>query len=229
MRRTNLMSAPIFALTLVVLTACGDTTQEQPQQGPPPEPSSGAPPVDPAGALPPNHPPLEGLVPQVAVPAVPLESGTGAQGLAWDTPEGWIAETPTSNMRRAQYRLSGGGGDAECVVYYFGPGQGGDATANALRWAEQFAQPDGRPSSEALESSSIEVGGIPVLLTSITGTYGGGSMTGAAQRLTDHMLLGAIAEGPDSNWFFKLTGPEKTLRENQAAFDAMIRSLRAGE
>ena len=30
-------------------------------------------------------------------------------------------------MRRAQYRISGSGGDAECVVFYFGPGQGGDA------------------------------------------------------------------------------------------------------
>ena len=28
--------------------------------------------------------------------------------------------TPSSSMRRAQYRVPGAGGDAECVVFYFG-------------------------------------------------------------------------------------------------------------
>jgi hypothetical protein len=42
------------------------------------------------------------------------------------------------------------------------------------------------------------------------------------------MLLGAIARGPDANWFFKATGPQKTLEANRAAFEAMVRSLRSG-
>ena len=229
MHKRTLVSALGLALVLVVFTACGDKMQEEAQGGTLPEPSAGVPPVDPASELPSGHPPIEGVVPLDVVPPVLPGSGIGAQGLTWATPEGWISETPTSNMRRAQYRVPGDGGDAECVVYYFGPGQGGDAASNALRWAEQFTQPDGGPSSGALESSRIEVGGIPVLLTSITGTYNGGFMGGSAQSQTDYMLVGAIAEGPDANWFFKLTGPEKTLRNNQAAFDAMIHSLRVGE
>ena len=48
------------------------------------------------------------------------------------------------------------------------------------------------------------------------------------QQLPDHMLLGAIAEGPDANWFFKLTGPEATLEPQRDAFRAMIESLQRG-
>jgi hypothetical protein len=47
-------------------------------------------------------------------------------------------------MRRAQYKVPGPAGAGECVVFYFGPGQGGDAQSNAERWASQFTQPGGR-------------------------------------------------------------------------------------
>ena len=46
-------------------------------------------------------------------------------------------------MRHAQYRVPGGNGDGECIVFYFGPGEGGDPMSNARRWAGQFDQPDG--------------------------------------------------------------------------------------
>jgi hypothetical protein len=41
------------------------------------------------------------------------------------------------------------------------------------------------------------------------------------------MLLGAIAQGPDANWFFKFTGPAGTVRAQRAAFEGMIRSLKS--
>ena len=44
-----------------------------------------------------------------------------------------------------------------------------------------------------------------------------------------YMLLGGIAQGPDAPWFFKLTGPEETLRGERAAFVAMLESLDVGE
>ncbi|MGB6363138.1 MAG: hypothetical protein WBG64_10765, partial [Thermoanaerobaculia bacterium] len=134
------------------------------------------------------------------------------------------------SMRRAQYRVPGEAGDAECVVFYFGPGEGGDAMANALRWADQFTQPDGRSSRELLQTSETDVGGIPVLMSEVTGTYGGGMpmMGQPAQVLPDHMLLGAVAAGPDANWFFKLTGPQATVEAEREAFAEMIRSLKSG-
>ena len=200
------------------------------------EPAKAAPP--PASAsLPPGHPPLGSAAPAPPaaphagmVPAVPKGSGTGAAGLSWEVPSTWVSQTPSSSMRRAQYQVKGPGGDAECVVFYFGPGQGGTPMANAERWASQFVGPDGQPATAALKTRNIEVRGIPVLLVEVRGQYSGGmAPAGQAPRpITDAALLGAIAEGPDANWFFKFTGPASTVEEERGEFDALIQSLRAG-
>jgi hypothetical protein len=42
------------------------------------------------------------------------------------------------------------------------------------------------------------------------------------------MLLGAVAAGPDANWFFKSTGPQATVEAHRAAFEGMIASLKPG-
>jgi len=128
-------------------------------------------------------------------------------------------------MRKAQYRAGDG---ATCVVYYFGPGEGGDAQSNAARWADQFEQPDGRSSREVMLFERIEVAGLPVTLVEVTGTYKEGMMGGQGSTNPGFMLLGAIAEGPDANWFFKFTGPESTVDRQKQAFRAMVDSLQSG-
>jgi hypothetical protein len=133
-------------------------------------------------------------------------------------------------MRRAQYRIPGSAGVAECVVFYFGPGQGGDARANAARWASQFHRADGGPVGDALKTRETKVGDIPVLLVEVTGTYAGGMGSGpAGPERPNYMLLGAIAQGPDANWFFRATGPRATLEAQRAAFDGLVRSIRHGQ
>jgi hypothetical protein len=178
----------------------------------------------PAAELPPGHPPIG------AAEALPPSAEPASAGLAWTPPPGWRAEKPSSAMRRAQYRVPGPGGEAECVVFYFGPGQGGDAQSNAERWASQFTQPDGRPSESVMKTSNLTVGGLAVVLVEVTGTYAGGMGMGgpAASPQPDAMLLGAIVPGPDANWFFKLTGPAATVKTQRGAFEAMIRSVRKG-
>ncbi len=184
-------------------------------------------PIDPDAELPAGHPPLSQRQDQMIAPVDP---GAGASGLTWDTPEAWIAEAPANSMRRAQYKVPGPGGDGECVVFYFGPGQGGDAMGNAVRWANQFTQPDGSPSVDRLKTEQSDIGGVALLKVEVGGTYqsGGPMMGGSSQSLPDHMLLGAVAQGADANWFFKLTGPRDTVEANRSAFDAMLGSLRAG-
>lgn len=163
------------------------------------------------------------------VPAPAPGSGTGPTSLTWTAPKGWVAEQPSSSMRRAQYRIPGPGGDGECVVFYFGPGQGGDAESNANRWADQFTQPDGSSARKLLKTRKLDVGGVMVLLTEVTGTYRGGMPGGpAAPERPNYMLLGAIARGPDANWFFKATGPRATLEAQRAAFEAMVKTLKRG-
>jgi hypothetical protein len=181
-------------------------------------------PASESDALPPGHPPVD------ASAAMRAESGAAdearSSALAWDPPAGWVAQPPSSGMRHTQYRVPGSGGDAECVVFYFGPGQGGAATANVERWAGQFQQPDGRPSHEVMKTREFEVGAIDVLTVEITGTYDGGMASPQAGPKPGSMLLGAIAAGPDANWFFKLIGPEATVREQRQAFERLLSTLR---
>lgn len=180
--------------------------------------------------LPPGHPPIGDTVPTPRVAPVDPGLGSGEAAMVWQAPSTWVAETPANSMRRAQYRVPGDEGDGQCVVYYFGPGMGGGAMDNAVRWAEQFTQPDGSPSVERMETTDTTVNGLAVLKVEVGGIYSTGSpmMGGTGESLPGYHLLGAIAEGPDANWFFKFTGPKSTIERHRADFDAMIGSLRAG-
>jgi hypothetical protein len=194
---------------------------------PPPLTSHG----DAANALPAGHPRVDGAAAAPpTLPPVPEGAGTGDAALAWTVPSGWIVETPASPMRRAQYRVPGKAGDGECAVFYFGPGQGGDPMANAQRWAEQFTLADGSPAQNQLKTSELIVGGLKVFLVEVAGTYKGGmTMTAApATPKPGYRLLGAVAPGPDANWYFKFTGPDRTVLDQKDAFTTMVKSLKHG-
>lgn len=221
MKRTATRAAAsglVVVLLPVLFGACaGDAGTTEAEE---PEPTAQA-------ELPPGHPPVASSGTSIAPPLA--GSGRGSAALDWTAPSDWIEEAPANAMRRAQYRVPGPGGDAECVVYYFGPGQGGDAVANAERWAGQFSQPDGASSRDRLLSRRFEVGDVEVLQVEITGTYNSAmAMGGPTESFPDYMLLGAIAEGADANWFFKFTGPESTVRPQRQAFEKMIRTLSPG-
>lgn len=208
--------ALLFAVLLVVgAVACGN--QEQTAEQPP----AAAPTAE---EMPAGHPPIQQPDPTSMMPTPVVTEGNV---LSWTAPEGWVQEPPANAMRQSQYRVPGSAGDGECVVYYFGAGQGGGPMANAERWAGQFTQPDGSPSIEAMETEEVVANGLDTLLIKVSGTYSsGGMMTGApAQTMPGYKLLGAVVEGPDSNWFFKFTGPAATIDENAEAFRALIDSV----
>ncbi len=124
-------------------------------------------------------------------------------------------------MRAAQYTV----GDAECVVYFFGPGQGGSVEANIARWSGQFASPDGKPAAAKVTQSTVH--GLPVTRMDITGTYtatGGAAMTSQAPKAANRMLA-AIVEGPGGNLFIKFSGPAKSVAAQVAAFDGLLASF----
>jgi hypothetical protein len=240
MRLTSALLAALVVPALALAPSCGGASNPPASEPAPPAasapavaPASGAAPGSAAGQLPPGHPPIAGGAPSMPagsiVPPAP-GSGTGSAAMVWMTPKDWVEETPTSALRKAQYKVPGPGGDGECVVFYFGPGQGGDPMSNAQRWASQFKKADGSPAMDQVKTSALEVGDMAVLEVEVTGTYSAG-MTMRMQPAEDkpgYMLLGAVAEGPDANWFFKLTGPEKTVRAQRAAFERMVKSLKKG-
>lgn len=131
-------------------------------------------------------------------------------------------------MRAATYTIAvvpGEQGPAECVVNYFGPGQGGPVAANIERWRSQVLGADGKPAAAKVTTRTVR--GVSVTVVDSSGAYTGlgGPMAGGGKKVSGFRLLGAIAEGRSGNVFFKLTGPAKTIAAQQAAFDQMLASI----
>lgn len=148
-------------------------------------------------------------------------------GLRWTPPAGWRSEG-TAPMRAATYKLSPAPGDpegAECVVYYFGVGQGGSVQANIERWNGQFAGADGKPAAARIAKRTVH--GLPVTTIDMTGAYSGmgGPMAAARTLKADYRLLGAIIENPGGNVFLKFTGPAKTIAANERKFNQLLESF----
>ena len=220
----------VTGATLLVATACGGV--QEPTQTPSSSAPQAAAPAAPESASPPapaNPAPAMGQPAPGGSDLSNVHGGNPSAPLTWTTPSGWTEERPTSPMRKAQYRVPGGQGaasDGELAVFFFGPGQGGDTASNAARWASQFRTESG--SVSPMKTVKMDVSGMPVLMVEVMGTYDGGMAMGS-QTPTEkpgYMLLGAIVEAPGSSWFFKFTGPEKTVRAQKAAFESLVRSVK---
>jgi hypothetical protein len=134
--------------------------------------------------------------------------------IAWDVPSAWKSE-PASGMRKATYKID----DAEMSVTQVG----GGVDANVERWASQFPE-----SKSSLKRSEKKMGPLKVTVVELRGRFTGGGMPGMApaEPKSGYALLGAIVEGPDPPYFFKLIGPEKTVDGARADFDKLVASVR---
>ena len=131
-------------------------------------------------------------------------------------------------MRAATYTVPAAAGDhedAECVVYFFGKGQGGGVQANLDRWKGQFSQ------ASAPKLGKRTIHGLPVDTIDIAGSYAGmaGPMGGAATPKPGYRMLGAIVENAEGNIFLKFAGPAKTVGANQAKFEQLLGSFEKGK
>ena len=150
-----------------------------------------------------------------------------AAGLHWTMPAGWKSEAPRP-MRAATYTISPAQGDTaggECIINYFGPGQGGSVEANIDRWKSQMLGQDGKPTPANVAKRSVR--GISMTTVDAAGTYTGmgGPMAMSSKPVAGYRLLGAIVEGPQGTLFIKLTGPAKTVAANTAKFDQLLASI----
>jgi hypothetical protein len=148
-------------------------------------------------------------------------------GLRWTPPAGWKNEG-TPPMRAATYKILPASGDhegAECVVYFFGAGQGGIVQANIERWNGQFTGSDGKTATAHIQKRTVH--GLPVTAIDVTGQYSGmgGPMATTKAVKAGYRLLGAIIENPGGNVFLKFTGPEKVIAANQQKFEQMLESF----
>ena len=163
-----------------------------------------------------------------AQPSSPGASGTsGGRALKFTAPADWLPETPTSSMRRAQYRLARVAGDpedGELAVFFF-EGQGGSVQMNLDRWIGQFQTPQGTRAKGQV--SRRQVHGLSVTIVDVSGTYlqSSGPMMSPTGTKPGFRMLAAVAETPDGPWFFKLTGPAKTVMKWAPSFQSFLDTL----
>ena len=130
-------------------------------------------------------------------------------------------------MRRVEYsvpRVGGDGEDANCAVFMFGAGQGGGIDENIDRWTRQFD-----PVTSGPDRRTLQVAGMPVTRVEVAGTYHAMQMPGAPAvptRAGPSRLVGAIVQAPGGLWFFKMVGPDATVKAHAADLDRLVESLR---
>lgn len=143
--------------------------------------------------------------------------GQDEKTLKFEAPKEWTKETPSSTMRKAQYKVPDKekkAKDAELTLFYFGK-TGGGIEANIKRWATQMGGAEAKP--EAIE------GKCKVTLVDLKGTYTG---TPGGDPLENARMLGAVVETPDGPWFFKLVGPADTVGDWK---EEMVKLLKAAQ
>jgi hypothetical protein len=163
----------------------------------------------------------------VAVGADEKTQTIKAEDLSFKTPVSWKKETPKSSMRKAQMKVAPSKGDdepAELVVFAF-PNGAGSVESNIDRWEKQFVDADRKtPKAKVEKKKGVNV---DVTRVEVTGRFVAG-MPGSSEKVDkpNYRLLGAIVETKEVGYFFKLTGPEKTIADATKDFDALIESMK---
>jgi hypothetical protein len=146
--------------------------------------------------------------------------GDAGPKVVFALPEGWTKRPPASRMRVAEYALPG---EAECVVFWFGGGDGGGFAANLERWKGQFQS---KEEPKVTEESAAP--GIAAKVVDIAGTYVAETSPGSGVRVNKpgFRMLAAVLTTPDGPLYAKLLGPEAAVAKAEPAFRAWLRSFR---
>lgn len=166
------------------------------------------------------------LVPPIAAAgaAVATQPVTGPMtvlGLTFTPDTKWGIVPTDGGMRKAQFSLSGDGGEAELVLYHFGVGGGGPVQQNLERWAGQMGA-----TIEQSEVTTKEVNGLKISTIAVSGTYSSGMMANSSAPKPNYRMTASVIEGPGGPWFFKLVGPEATVQAQAESYNAMIDSVK---
>lgn len=149
-----------------------------------------------------------------------------ARELIWKDPAGWQRTESKSAMRKATYRVpraEGDAEDAELAVFYFGRDQGGGVEDNFKRWKSQFADVE----ESAVTRSERTANGLRQHVLEIReGTFSSGMPVGPKTPKTNYALLAAVVESEAGAYFFKLTGPKRTVEAQRSSFFALLDTTR---
>ncbi len=164
-----------------------------------------------------------------------VASGTPVtiDGMTSTTPADWQEQPVKTSMRVKQFALphvAGEDRDAELAIFYFGPGQGGDADANVARWKTLFEAPAGKSIDEATKVETFKVKDVKVTFVDISGTYLYKERPVdpdlKAEKRPNHRMLGVVWESPKGPYFMRLVGPAKTVAKYKPAFVAWLKNFK---
>lgn len=134
------------------------------------------------------------------------------------------AKEASSRFRLAQFSIPKVAGDpenAEFVVYFFGAGGGGGPEANLHRWIDQFQSHERKVKLTSGKSTQGEY-----ILADVSGTWNkpvGPMIAQKTVEMPGARVVSVLLTGKDqSNYFLRLTGPEKTVSANVDALRTAI-------
>lgn len=142
-------------------------------------------------------------------------------------PANWEAKEPAVSIIEHEFKVPESEGD-EMPGRVTVMNAGGGVQANLDRWYSQFKQPDGSDTKElAGEPEKMTIAGQEIILVDISGTYVDKPPRAARGIDRPHYrLLGAIISTEEhGDYFIKFYGPEKTVTDNEEAFEKMLEGL----
>ena len=140
----------------------------------------------------------------------PAAPPAGPVSPTWELlPDGWSVDASPAAMSVASFTVRVGSQEASLSITPLGGTQ--DLLANVNRWRRQVGL---EPLAELAESppASLEVAGRPGSLVDIAGGL--------------RRTLGVISTRGATTWFYKLSGPDRLVAGQRAAFEAFVGSIR---
>lgn len=142
-------------------------------------------------------------------------------------PAKWVRKQPRTRIVQYEFAIPAAKddtNDGRLTVM----GAGGGVEANIDRWFGQFSQPDGGSTEKRAKVKQANVAGQDVHLVDISGTFrdSRGPAAPVVERPKYRMLAAIIETKGAGDYYVKFYGPEKTVAENEKAFQNMIDSLR---
>jgi hypothetical protein len=144
-------------------------------------------------------------------------------GLSSAAPKDWKSVQAAGQFRHAEFVLPGEAGNAELIVFYFGPGGGGGPEANIARWKGMFRDADAR-------TEQFTVEGVKVTYLDISGTYllrkRSFDPQEQPQPQPGSRMFAIVFESANGPYYIRLVGPEKTVAQHKPAFDQWLRGFK---
>jgi len=152
-------------------------------------------------------------------------------GMKSKTPDGWKEETPTSDMRLAQFKLPKAEGDpedAQVVVFYFRGGSG-TAEQNLQRQRAKFKPADGKDKVEE-KLDKLKVGTYEAPYQDLTGTFLSkfppNAPTAKVTEKSNYRQLYVVLITDKGDFYPTMIGPAKTVEKHKKEFEDWLKSFK---